>query len=406
MVENKRTRQALPSAERSKKVFIIFSAAFLSLVLIVGIIFGAVGIVRSSGSVMKYKGTYLKGGAANYLSASFKYEFMRSLTKSGVTCYDSESFWQSEAQSGKTWGEILCENTEKYLKRVMVGSYLFDKNTRLTRDDKSVIEKAVDEVLEFRADGDKDKFNELAKDMGFDFRDFKIAAEMLYKYEMAKTVIFGYDGAALESIGFTAECNEYFNSAYSRVKLLFIRTEGEYATDPETGREVFSEYTEDEKAKIQADIAYIRELIYNAENLTGEERMSEAAFDWYINEHKTNTVNDTEGYYFSNESAYSAQFATDAPEVVRLALSMDKGHYAECEVDIGVCFIYKCELEDGAYSRIALAHFFEDFYKNASDFVYSRALDVYLESVTVKKGYDSYSVITRPYNFELAVKFG
>ncbi len=407
MEKNKKTKGALSSSERSKKVFLIFTAAFLGCILLVGIIFGAIGIAKNAGAVMKYKNVYLNDGAASYLATSYKYDFMKALRRSGIDCYDSEFFWEREAEEGKTYGDLLAEGTEKYLCRVIVGSYLFDRNTRLTKDDKAVIEKAVDEVLEYRAGGDTDTFNEMAKEMGFTYRDFKRAAEMLYKYEMAESVIFGFDGAALESGGFSAECEAYFESAYSRVKLMFIRTEGEYATDPETGEQVYSEFDDATKAKIQEKIEYIRTLIYNTENDLAAEGMNEEAFDQFVkNDYSTGSINDTEGYYFSADSSYTQEFAADAPEVVRLALTTEVGHYAECEVDIGVCFIYKCELEAGAYGRIGLAHFFGDFYEKASSYVYSVSLDTYLDDVTVKDKYNAYAIVSKPYNQELTVKFG
>ena len=387
--------------DKSKKLFLIFTAAFLGCVLLVGIIFGTIAIVRNARSVMIYKGIYLKEGVANYLSASYKYDFMSALAKSGIECYDSEDFWQSDADGGKTYGDILVENTEKYIKSVLIGSYLFDKNTNLTKNDKKAIEKAIKEVLEYRAEGDKDRFNEIGETMGFDFEDFKEAAELLYKSQMAETVIFGYEGSSLSSGNFASECEDYFVNNYSRVRLMIIRTDGEFVTDIETGKEVLAEYDEAQKAEALEKIADIRAKIADG-------RMDEEAFLWHIqNEYPTNTVNDAEGYYFSSNSAYSVQFADDgAAEVVKLALSGEEGKFYECELDIGTCFIYKTKLESGAYSRYAISHFFEDFYKNAAPYIYEKSISVYLYDVNVKDKYNKTAVISQPYNMKLAVKFG
>ena len=406
MKNNTKSKAPRTSQERSRRVFVIFSAAFLSVVLTVGLIFGVIGIARSTSSVMSYKGIYLSEGVSNYLTASYKYDFMSSLKRSGVDCYDSHYFWESEASDGKTWGDVLKENTESYLKRVLVGSYLFDRNTRLNSNDKSVIDKAISEVVEYRADGSIQRFNEIGEKMGFGYRDFVKAAELMYKYEMAQTVIFGYDGSALESGYFSAECDEYFEDNYAHVKLLIIRTDGELVTDSETGKEVISEYDEATRAKVLADIERIRKLIGNHNNDVGDEQMSEAAFDMYIDKYKTGTVNDTEGYYFSQESSYSLEFAEDAPEVVRLSLATDIGYYDECELEFGVCFIYRCPLEDNAYTRIGIAHFFGDFYAKAASYVYTKSLDAYLDAVTVKNRYDRGAVVDKPYNHDLALKFG
>ena len=353
MKNNTKSKATVASAERSKRIFVIFSAAFLACILTVGTVFGAIGISRRNNSVMSYKGIYLRDGVANYLVATYKYDFMSTLTRSGIECYDSPNFWQSETEDGITWAEVLEDNTERYLKRVIVGSYLFDKNTRLNANDKAVIEKAVAEVLDYRADGSVERFNEIGETMGFTYRDFEKAAQLMYKSEMAEAVIFGYDGASLESGYFSEECDAYFENAYSHVKLLIIRTDGELITDSETGKEIISEYDEATRANVEADIARIRELIYNHNNDVEANQMSVDAFDWYINKYKTGTVNDTEGYYFSSSSSYSLEFAADAPEVVKLSLSTDIDYYAECELDFGVCFIYRYELEDGRCGDVA-----------------------------------------------------
>lgn len=407
MDKNKKKSSDISSLDRSKRLFLIIASAFLACVLTVGIIIGAIGIFRNNSSVMRYKGVYLKDGVANYLATVYKYDFMSSLTKSGIECFDSEYFWQSESEDGRTYAEVLSENTEEYLKRVIVGSYLFDKNTRMQKSDKEVVERAVSDVLIYRADGSVDRFNEIACDMGFTYKDFERAAEMLYKYEMAKTVIFGIDGSALESGKFDAECNEYFESAYSHVKLLLMRTDGETVLDPDTGKEVFSEYDDTTRAQINADIAKVREWINNHNNDVGDEQMSEALFDEYIKKYKTGTVNDTEGYYFSPNSSYTIEFAADAPDIVSLAFSTEIGYYGECELDIGVAFVLRCPLEDGAYSRISLSHFFEDFYKNAASYLYTESFLEYTREVTVNtKRYNATDIVSLPYNHELSVKFG
>ena len=385
---------------KSKKVFLIFTAIFLSLVLLVGAIIGTVSIIKNSRSVMSYKGIYVSGGVANYLASSYKYSYMSTLRKIGINCTDSESFWQSKAEGGKTYGELLSENTDRYLKSVLVGSYLFDRNTKLTAYDKTVIENSISQVLEYRADGDVDRFNEIGEPMGFDYKDFEKAAELIYKFETAKTVIFGYDATALQGGLFTEECDKYYKENYSRVRLLIVRTDGKLVTNSETGKTELEEYTEEEKAQALAKIEEIRGKIADGS-------MHENAFIWYIqNYYPTDTVNDEKGYYFSPSSAYSQNFAAEGGKnAVKLAISMNVGEYAECELDIGTCFIYKCELEDGAYASYTLERFFEDFYINAAPSIYINSLVDYFGDVKVKKKYDMTSVVALPYNYELTVSF-
>ena len=385
---------------KSKKVFLIFTAIFLGAVLLTGIVIGTVSAIKESRSVMSYKGIYMYDGVANYLAASYKYTFKATLTKLGINGADNESFWARSAGGGKTYGDILKENTDRYLKSVLVGSYLFDRNTKLTKNDKELIANSVAEVLEHKAGGDIDKFNEIGEPMGFTYKDFERAAELIYKFEMAKTVIFGYDAAALETGLFDAQCDEYYRENYVRVRLLVIRTDGEWATDPDTGKQVLDEYDEEEKAEALAKIQDIREKIADG-------RMNETAFIWHIqNEYPTDQVNDERGYYFSASSAYSHNFANEGGrDIVKLALSGRVGEYTECELDIGTCFIYKCELEDGAYSSYVLERFFEDFYINAAPSIYLDSLTSYFSDVKIKDKYDFDAVVTRPYNYQLGVSF-
>lgn len=384
----------------SKRAFLIFTSVFLGIILLAGIIIGTVAIVRNARAVMKYKGIYLNEGVANYISATYKYDFIKSLKRLGIECYDDETFWQSEAEDGVTYASLLEENTERHLKRVIIGAYLFDRNAKLTKDDKDTIKRSVSEVLDYKAGGDKERFNEMGKEAGFTFRDFEKAAELLYKYEMAETVIFGLEGTALEYGDFSEECDEFFSQNYSHVKLMFIRTDGRVVTDSETGKEEVVEYTDAERAEVEARIEEIRTLIANG-------WMDEGTFDDFVNiEFNTGTVNDTEGYYFSALSSYTHEFADGAPEVVKTALKMKTGEYMEEPYEFGVCFIYKCELEEGAYSRIGIAHFFGDFYSNAASYIYSKSVDAFLSDVVVKDKYNKAAIVTKPYNYELYVIFG
>ncbi len=385
--------------ENSKKVFRIFTAVFLGLVLLTGLVLGTIAIIRNIRAVMVYKGVYLYKGEANYLTATYKKDFMSTLAKSGIKCTDDDEFWQSDAGGGKTYGQVLQENTDKYLKSVLIGNYLFDRNSRLTKNDKDAIKKSIEEVLAYRADGNKSRFNEIGATMGFDFRDFKRAAKLLYKAEKAQQVIFGYEGASLSSGNFMAECDEYFVNNYSCVNLLIIRTDGKYVTDTETGRPDFKEYTDEERAEALKDIADVRTYINNGQINTD-------AFNWYVEKYPTDPVNDAYGYYFSAYSAYSKNFASQgARNVVQSAISMGIGEYAECELDIGTCFIYKRELEPRAYANTTLSRFFEDFYATATPYVYQKSVDTYLPYVKVKKKYDPSAVIYQKFNYELTISF-
>ena len=62
MKNDQNSKAQMTSAERSKRLFVKFSAVFLSCVLLVGAVFGVIGIVRNVRAVVKYKGIYLNEG--------------------------------------------------------------------------------------------------------------------------------------------------------------------------------------------------------------------------------------------------------------------------------------------------------------------------------------------------------
>ena len=390
---------------KSKKIFKVFVAAFLGVVLIFGIVLGSVTLVKRNGSVMKYKGVYLKEGVANYISASYKNDFIKALRSEKIPVVDEDSFWQSVAYSGKTYGDLLKEGTEAHLMRVIIGAYLFDRNSSYTKSDKSIVNRAIDEVLDFKADGSEERFNEIGADMGFDFEDFKKAAVLLYKYEMAESLIFGNEGETLSGGSFSAECNDYFKSNYSKVYVMLVRTDGVWEYDDDTKGKVFRGYSEVEKERVLESIADIRAKINDG-------RMNEDAFLWHIkNDYPTDTPNDTDGYYFSSGSAYTAQFIDEgredgADKIVEYALTMKVGEYRECELTYGTAFIYKSELADDEYSKSSLSRFFEDFYKCAKTYVYLNSVEVFFEDVVKMKKYDYDYVLTQPHNNLLGVSFG
>ena len=405
MKEEKQTRgEGKPIPVQSKRLIIIFTAVFVGIVLLFGIVLGTVSIIKSRRALISYKGVYIDEGVASYLAATAKYEFMSVvLAASGTEPYDDSLFWNDYPDGGEnSYGELLASYVEEYVKRVAVGSYLFDKATGLTKDDKTKIRTAVREVLDLKANNDEDYFNELAEPMGFDYSDFEKAAELIYKYELAKTVIFGFDGASLASGGFAKECNDFL-STYTRVKLLFIRTEDGYVTDPETGKEELVDYDETKQAQVREHIDRISTLIENIRT-DGDEQMSESAFDSFISEESEwDKMNVAGGYYLAPTSSHTSSLAKVYPEVVAEAYAMNIGEYREVTTKWGVCFIYKCELESGAYAKSTNEAFFSDFYTDASSYLYTRELEAAFDGVKVKDAFYDIDIETLPYNYIFTV---
>ena len=385
--------------ERSKRLIIISVSVFIGLVLLFGIVLGTVSIIRTSSAAMSYRGATVSLPVANYLASVAKYNLMTSLASRGVEVEDTPEFWASSPEGeNTTYGLMLRSGTEEYIRRVLVGSYLFDKNTSLTKADKESIKNATAEILDYKAGNSKAQFNELTESMGFDYADFEKAAHLIYKYEMSQSVIFGFDGAALAGGGFAEECNEFF-STYTRAKLIFIRTRDHYAKNEETGKDELIDYTDGERAEIEAGIAEIDALI------TAKE-MTESRFDAYLlSESEKDGMNVKGGYYLAPTSHHTYNLSLAYPDVVKSALGMKEGEYARVDTEWGVCFIYKCEREAFAYALGTNSMFFADFYSDAADYLYDREIAKYTKDVKVSDKFRSVDFVALPYNYDLVLSF-
>ena len=397
-METKYRKSASARSDGRVRLVIIFTAVFLGVVLLFGMTLGTVAIVRNSTSYLSYRGVSINKGVANYLAMMAKYNYMSALSASGTPSYDDEYFWQSESESGETYGALLQTECDAYIKSVLVGTYFFDKNAKLTSDDKQSIEDAVNAIVGNFAD--RDAFDTEAETRGFKLRDVRRAVEMIYKYTLAKTVIFGYDGEALKSGEFDSVLDEFYAS-YSYAKLLFIRTEDKYVTDPDTGRVDLVELDEVERELLNDKIARIRYLISGE----GEEIMSENSFDYYINEFSSDEMNRKSGYYLSSASSHSRELNKVYPEVVRAVLSAKEETYTEVETQYGVCFIYKTSLPLRGYIYPSNDSFFTDFYSLAAGYIYSSEILSYSSDVKVKNAYLEIDFLNTYCDYRLAVRF-
>ena len=368
------------SANGFNKPLLIFICAFLSLVLVFFAVFGIVIAVRNSKALVKYNGTTLDEELSLFFCGYYKYHYMSNLASSGVSgVVDSPVFWNKKSESGKTYGELLLENTESYLKALIAANYIFDSVARLGSDDKKKIETTMNDLLVYQADGDKDLFNERAEKLGFDYKTVKRAAEIIYKASYAKVLLYGEDGSEISN--YPDICESYLKT-YSHVKLLIIRTETDFLLD-ENGNRIIGEDGRDktyllstaEQEKRKALISEIRERIA-AISLNGDVQMSPAMFDKYITEHDDGDEDmHSDGYYFNENSSYTAEFASAFPKIVDASYALKIGEYAEVELDFGVCFIYKYEPNYAAYLKATLSGCFSDFYSDAAGYVFERDIE-------------------------------
>lgn len=377
-----------------KKILLIIICIFVSLVMVFGATLGIILGVKNARAAVRFNGVRISEGEAYFLLTKYKRDFI--IEYGG---HDSEIFFNQKYDESRTYADLLKEEGVKYLKDVAVKNYLFDSIDGIDMSglDEIAVKRAVKEVLDYRdSNGSEEKFDEIAEKYGFDFDDFSSAALMLYKAEVVQSRIFGSDGSLISN--YASDCQSYFDSNYSHVKLLFIRTEDKFELDDngnrvkdEDGNDKKIPLTDTEKAERAALISDIEAKISAYENKGDGVQMTPVHFSALLSEYgEGDPERNDNGYYFSAYSSFSNEFIKNPDEttnenrleIAKCILTMDKG-YEKREFDGGVCFIYKYDNVAGAYAN-ASDECFSDFYSLCSSYTFRNTVSEFYEDVKIK----------------------
>lgn len=380
MQNKKKTEQgAVPAKtfdEASGKRFLtIFVCVFLALLVVFGSVFGIIIAVQSSRTAVRYGSASISRGALAFLAPYYKQRYIRLLGSTGISVHDTEEFWQSEAEDGKSYGELFSESYEEYIRSLVASASLYDLSLSYGRTERKAVRESVDAIVDSIADGKKSEFNSMCAKYGFDYNDMLDAAMFIYKSSKARIALYGSDGSGIANI--PEDCQTYLET-YSHVDLMFIRLEDVLVKDDAGNIEYDSnrnpltrDLTEEEKAARLADVQRLRGLI--AGTLGSGDVISVDAFEHYLNKYASDGDKDmlNTGYYFHKSAEMTAEFATVFADVVEASLDMEIGEYREvkCDEIKGVCFIYKYNVASGAYANGDNV-FFSDFYSDAANYLY------------------------------------
>ncbi len=406
------------------KIPLILVSVLLSIALIAGIIFGTIALVRESRAVLSYHGVVVDEGMYAYFASIYKGTFSdKCKTEYGEkNAADTPVFFrQTEAESGKTYGELFEESLDEYVRSLIVSSYLFDRTVGLSKSDRDAIDKGIELILQ---DG-KDSFEEEVKSYGFDYNSLQKCAKMLYK---ASRVFSLYASDTSSSAEDTASCDKFYENNYAHVNLLFIRTEtvflydesGERIIDEETGYDAVRSLFDDEKAEREGDILALREAIQNLKDGKNGYITSLTIGEYLKKYYKDDSKDHAEsGYYLSRGEGYTKNLANALPKVIDTALMLEVGDFAEVIVTeedyeglsiegapfIGSCFIYRDELPDGAYAVADFSEMFSSFYSGVGQMSYYDALAELIPEVKEGKRYGTVATLDIPYIYYYKIKF-
>ena len=397
---------------RGKRSLVIFIAVFLSLALAFGATLGIITAVKAAGSVVSYEGITMSKPVASFFVSRFKVEYLSALRATGVNAADTEAFWTSKDDTGATYGEKFNSLAVQYLKEIVSTAYLFDRYSGLKKEDKEVIKKTCNDVLDYQANGDESIFNDMAAKYGFDYDSFCEAVELLYKSSSSYSVIYGADGTGIYND--SASCEKYL-AEYSHVQLIFIRTEQKLTTDYE-GKEVLVDLTAPEKAERMELIDTLSAAIDAITNDT-DGQMTPAMFEIYLDGkyNDGDTSMNSTGYYFHEDAETTMEFSEAFPEVVKAALEMKNGEFRRVTTSLvdednligmeGVCFIYKYAPTEGAYKTSSLETWFSDFYAHASEHLFVESVATLIADAKTTDKLAELDIVAIPKNTELVPRF-
>ena len=391
-------------------------AISLAVLLVFGLVLGGILIAREIWSVASFGDVYIDEGVACFLASSFKYQYLVAL---GEEAFDSELFWQKESEGGKTYGDMLQEECENYIRGVLVGAYLYNMTKSLSQTEREYLDTNTREVLEYRANSSVETFNSMSAEMGFDYDDFCVGTELIYKAVAAKNVLYGTGGSELKSGGHFDDTNLYY-STFARVRMLIIRTEVDFVIDNgEVVRDSNGQYktytlSDTDKQVRASDIAEIERLIEGV-HMDYDEQISEYYFTSMLKKYNPYDDFKDSGYYFGNMSEYTAGFAEEVSEangfdkglgdsVIELSMSLSVGEYGEIEYSGGVIFLYKMPLDAYAYLNPEYEVFFTDFFPDAANYLFMKNLDDYSPLVNLKDTFYNIDVQALPYNSQFVIK--
>lgn len=393
-----------------KNKWLLFTIVLTLIVAIAfAAVFGTIAAVRNARAVMRYEGLTISKGVYSYFVSYCKTVYLRSLSAAGITASDTAAFFRRDRGDGVNYGDAFAAYAEDYVRTVAVSALLFDSVASLSRTEKQTIRDAVDELVDFRADGDRASFNEQISAYGFTYDDLLTATTLQYKAEHLFTALYGAGGQYVAYD--TDACDAYYADAYVYVKMLFIRTENKLATDEDGNHILLNdgtyktiELTELEKERRAEDIASLDRAI---ENLTGgsgpviTETMLQTFMDKYGD---GDPVYDDTGWYFAADASATQDLASVYPTLTEAALSAAIGSYTKVAYEDGICYIYRMSLPEGGYTDEDVSVFFSDFYLDCASALHRDMLSERTGDVTRTEAFDEIDPVSIPYNTNYFVR--
>lgn len=379
-----------PKMSRNNRILTIIVCIFLSVLLLAGIGFGIYFSIEEANTIVRLENVRMDEGVVRVLASYHKDRYMTDLSQLGYSnVRDTETFWNSLHENGKTHGELYLSSLKSYIAGVAAGANLYLSSFKLSNDDKEYIKRKVDGFIDVY--GSEEEFNERAERFGFNYNDFCRAMELTYTAEIAFRSIYGSSGELLKAAAFSGRCEEYLKK-YSRVKVIYIADEKIFDEELNDLRDL----TESERIARNKQIDIFKSAVTDG-------KMIEESFDAYLLDKDKINDGDTEkgliGYYIANGTGQSE---SEYREIIEAALEMKIGEVRAVDCQYGVAFLCRCEVVPGAYAN-ENTPIFPSFYMNAALEFYAEDIELLSTEVDFKDGYYDINSLSIPANRDIFV---
>ncbi len=312
----------------------------------------------------------------NYWASTSKANFMYSYSD----IEDTDEFWQSKYEEGKTYAQYLDSLILNDIKTTAVCLSLYNEH-RLSLSDsvKESIDAEINEYLTEYASGNKNTLNSALSRYGANMDILRTVKEAEAKRDLVYEYLYGTGG---ENKLDSAALEEYYQNNYYHFQIIYINNKYEYVLDDD------GNYT------TNSDGTYVTRAI-SVESLEAKNAAVSAvtdglaagvSFDELYTEY-SEQQSYTNGYYFSSSGSYNnAVFY----KLIRDIAGIGEGETVVSEYDSGTYIMQRLALDEGAWNQNINSDFFDSFETLAANAAFRTYTSELFDKLTVNHDIISY----------------
>ena len=311
---------------------------------------------------MEYKGETVSANIYSYWLSYYKTSFV-------TPTNDTESYWNTKNEDGKTNEEVLKELVMLDVKCSLVCQKLFkDMNLSLSENDAEEIDTSINDLI--KAHGSKRELNGFLKNYNLNVNMLKEIYENKKKTSLVYETLYAKNG---DRVIDEKELDDYFKNNYSRLDMIMIYDTYVYELD-DKGNPVFDDTTQSykkktltlEESKVKNDLA----------NDIVEKLNKGESFDSLKEQYNENLKKDVykDGYYIS-----SNDISVYGKEITAASKELNIGEYKLIDDGEVICIVMRKELVDKAYNS---SDYLEQF-ENILEYCKMADFEVYMKELMV-----------------------